>query len=156
GDHDWKPTPTGKIIVDFLRGKLPAFVDTGLNLVDAHDIALGHLQAAEKGRTGERYILGSQNLTLEQILAIIADISGKPQVRTKLPYAVAYAAGLAATAWANVSGRPPAVPLEGVRMARKRMFVSHARAARELGFSPGPPEQALRKAVDWFQTNGYC
>lgn len=156
GDHDWKPTPTGKIIVDFLRGKLPAFVDTGLNLVDAQDTARGHLQAAEKGRVGERYILGSENLTLEQILAIIADISGKPPVRTKLPYAVAYTAGLVSTAWANVTGRPPAVPLEGVKMARKRMFVTHAKAARELGFSPRPPEQALRKAVDWFRANGYC
>jgi dihydroflavonol-4-reductase len=156
GDHDWKPTPTGKIIVDFLRGKLPAFVDTGLNLVDAQDTALGHLQAAQKGKVGERYILGSENLTLEQILAIIAGISGRPPVRTKLPYAVAYTAGLVSTAWANVTGRPPAVPLEGVRMAHKRMFVTHAKAARELGFSPGPPEHALRKAVHWFRANGYC
>ena len=156
GDHDWKPTPTGKIIVDFLRGKLPAFVDTGLNLVDARDTALGHLQAAENGRVGERYILGSENLTLEQILAILARISGRRPVRTKLPYAVAYAAGFVSTAWANLTGQPPGVPLEGVKMARKHMFVTHAKAAKELGFSPGTPEQALRKAVDWFQANGYC
>jgi dihydroflavonol-4-reductase len=156
GDHDWKPTPTGKIIVDFLQGKLPAFIDTGLNIVDARDTALGHLQAAEKGRVGERYILGSENLTLEQILAMIAGISGRPPVRTKLPYAVAYAAGFVSTALANVTGRPPAVPLEGVKMARKHMFVTHAKAARELGFCPGKPEQALRKAVSWFQANGYC
>ena len=156
GDHDWKPTPTGKIIVDFLRGKLPAFVDTGLNLVGVRDTAIGHLQAAEKGKIGERYILGSENLTLQQILEIIARISGKPPVRAKLPYAVAYIAGLASTTLANLTGHPPAVPLEGVKMARKRMFVTHAKAARELGFSPSPPEQALRKAVDWFLANGYC
>ncbi|MGC2659395.1 MAG: hopanoid-associated sugar epimerase [Bryobacteraceae bacterium] len=156
GDHDWKPTPTGKIIVDFLRGKLPAFVDTGLNVVDACDVARGHLQAAEKGRLGERYILGSENLTLERILSLLASTSGKPPVRVKLPFAVAYAAGLASTTWANLTGHPPAVPLEGVKMARKHMFVSHAKAARELGFSPGTPEQALRKAVDWFRANGYC
>jgi dihydroflavonol-4-reductase len=156
GDHDWKPTPTGKIIVDFLRGKLPAFVDTGLNVVDARDTALGHLLAAEKGRPGERYVLGSENLTLERILEIIAGISGKPPVRTKLPYAVAYAAGVVTTAWANITGRPPIAPLEGVKMARKHMFVTHAKAARELGFCPGTAEEALRKAVNWFRANGYC
>ena len=146
GDHDWKPTPTGKIIVDFLRGKLPAFVDTGLNLVDARDTALGHLQAAEKGRVGERYILGSENLTLQKILTSLRRISGPPPVRTKLPYAVAYAAGFVSTAWANLTGQPPGVPLEGVKMARKHMFVTHAKAARELGFSPGTPEQALAES----------
>lgn len=156
GDHDWKPTPTGKIIVDFLRSKLPAYVDTGLNVVDARDTALGHLLAADKGRLGERYILGSENLTLERILEIIARIAGKPPVRTKLPYAVAYAAGVITTGWANITGQPPVAPLEGVKMARKHMFVTHAKAARELGFSPGTAEEALRKAVHWFRANGYC
>jgi len=156
GDHDWKPTPTGKILVDFLRNKLPAFVDTGLNLVDVRDTAAGHLLAAEKGRPGERYILGCENLTLEQILGRLATLSGKPAPRTKLPYAVAYATGVATTAWANLTGKPPLAPLEGVRMARKKMFVTHAKASRELGFSPGPVDGALARAIDWFRTNGYC
>jgi dihydroflavonol-4-reductase len=156
GDHDWKPTPTGKIILDFLRDKLPAFVDTGLNLVDARDTAVGHLLAAEHGRTGERYILGSENLTLQQILERLALIANKPAPATKVPYALAYAAGVITTAWANITGREPMAPLEGVRMARKKMFVTHAKAARDLGFSPAPAEAALRRAVDWFRANGYC
>lgn len=156
GDHDWKPTPTGKIIVDFLRNKLPAFVDTGLNLVDVRDTAVGHLLAAEKGRPGERYILGCENLSLEQILSRLAALSGKPAPRTKLPYVVAYATGVVTTAWANLTGKPPLAPLEGVRMARKKMFVTHAKASRELGFFPGPVEGALTRAIDWFRANGYC
>ena len=156
GDHDWKPTPTGKIIVDFLRGKLPAFVDTGLNLVDVQDTAMGHLQAAEKGRAGERYILGCENLTLEQILSRLSHMVGKPAPKVKLPYAVAYATGVVTTAWANISGRAPIAPLEGVKMARKKMFVSHAKATRELGFSPGPVDAALARAIEWFRANGYC
>ena len=156
GDHDWKPTPTGKIIVDFLRNKLPAFVDTGLNLVDVRDTALGHLQAAEKGRVGERYILGCENLTLEVILRRLASIAGKPAPNLKVPYAVAYAAGVFSTAWADITGRAPLAPLEGVRMARKKMFVSHEKAERELGYSPGPIDTALTRAVEWFRANGYC
>ena len=156
GDHDWKPTPTGKIVVDFLSGKLPAFVDTGLNLVDARDTALGHVLAAECGRTGERYILGCENLTLRQILQRLAAITGKPAPRTELPYAVAYAAGVVTTGWANLTGKPPLAPLEAVKMARKKMFVSHAKAAAELGFTPTPVDAALRRAVEWFRANHYC
>jgi dihydroflavonol-4-reductase len=156
GDHDWKPTPTGKIIVDFLRNRMPAFVDTGLNLVNVRDTAIGHLQAAEKGRVGERYILGGENLTLEQILQRLASITGKPAPKIKLPYAVAYATGMATTAWANLTGHAPLAPIEAVRMAKKRMFVTHAKAARELGFSPGPVDTALTRAVEWFRANGYC
>jgi dihydroflavonol-4-reductase len=156
GDHDWKPTPTGKIIVDFLTGKMPAFVDTGLNLVDVRDAALGHLLAAEKGRAGERYILGCENLTLEQILGRLAALSGKRAPSTKIPYALAYAAGVATTTWANMSGRPPAAPLEAVKMARKKMFASHVKASRELGFTPGPVDDALERAIHWFRANGYC
>ncbi len=156
GDHDWKPTPTGKIIVDFLRNRLPAFVDTGLNLVDARDTAEGHLLACERGRVGERYVLGCENLTLEQILGRLAALTGKKAPRTKAPYALAYAAGMASTAWANVSGNAPRVPLEGVKMARKKMFVTHEKASRELNFSPGPVDDALRRAVAWFRENGYC
>lgn len=156
GDHDWKPTPTGKIILDFVRGRLPAFVDTGLNLVDARDTAEGHLLAAERGRPGERYILGSENLTLQQILGRLASITNRSAPKLKVPYPVAYAAGVITTGWAHVSGVQPAAPLEGVKMARKKMFVTHAKAERELGFSPGSAEGALRRAVEWFRANRYC
>ena len=156
GDHDWKPTPTGKIIVDFLANRLPAFVDTGLNLVDARDVALGHILAAEKGKPGERYILGCENLSLEQILGRLARLSGKPAPTIKLPYAMAYAAGALSTGFAHLTGKEPVAPLEGVRMARKKMFVSHAKAERELGFKPGPVDAALQRAIDWFKESGRC
>jgi dihydroflavonol-4-reductase len=156
GDRDVKPTPTGRIVLDFLKGDMPAFIDTGLNVVDARDVALGHLLACERGRNGERYILGSENLTLEQILGKLAAITGRPAPTVKLPYAVAYAAGVVSTGWARVTGKTPRAPLDAVRMARKKMFVSHAKAARELGFEPGPAEGALVRAVEWFRANGYC
>jgi len=151
GDHDVKPTPTGQIVLDFLNGDMPAFIDTGLNVVDVRDTAAGHLLAAERGRTGERYILGSENLTLAQILQKLAAITGRKAPAVKLPYAIAYAAGICSTAWAGVTGRPPRVPLAGVRMARKKMWVTHEKARRELGFQPGPAETALRRAVKWFE-----
>ena len=151
GDHDVKPTPTGKIVVDFLHRDMPAFIDTGLNVVDVRDTALGHLLACEKGKPGERYILGSENLSLAEILAMLARITGRKAPTVKLPYAVAYGAGMASTAWARVTGRPPRVPLEAVRMARKKMWVSHEKARQELGFQPGPAEAALARAVKWFQ-----
>ena len=151
GDHDVKPTPTGKIVLDFLNGDMPAFIDTGLNVVDVRDTAAGHLLACEHGRPGERYILGSENLTLAQILGKLAAITGRKAPTMKLPYAVAYCAGACSTAWAGITGRPPRVPLAGVRMARKKMWVTHEKARRELGFAPGPAEAALRRAVDWFE-----
>jgi dihydroflavonol-4-reductase len=150
GDHDVKPTPTGQIVVDFLKGGMPAFIDTGLNVVDARDCAQGHLLACERGRPGERYILGSENLTLAEILGTLARLAGRKAPTVRLPYAVAYAAGVCSTAWATISGRPPRVPLEGVRMARKRMWVTHEKARRELGFNPAPAEAALAHAVEWF------
>jgi dihydroflavonol-4-reductase len=150
GDHDPKPTPTGKIVLDFLRGDMPAFIDTGLNVVDVRDTAEAHLLACERGRVGERYILGSENLTLAQILQKLAAITGRKAPTVKLPYAVAYVAGFFSTAWAGVTGTPPRVPIEAVRMARKKMWVTHEKARRELGFHPGPAETALRRAVDWF------
>lgn len=156
GDHDFKPTPTGKIILDFLRGNLPAFVNTGLNLVDVRDVALGHLLAEEKGCPGERYILGAENLTLKQILQKLSSLSGLTAPRVKIPYFVAYAFGFASTAWAGITGRTPRAPLDGVRMSRKRMFASHARAARELDYQPGPVDEALKRAINWFRENGYC
>jgi len=152
GDHDVKPTPTGKIVVDFLNGDMPAFIDTGLNVVDVRDAAEGHLLACERGRTGERYILGSENLTLAQILQKLANITGRKAPSVRLPYAVAYCAGACSTAWAGITGTPPRVPMEAVRMARKHMWVTHEKAHRELGYRPGPAETALARAVEWFQT----
>jgi dihydroflavonol-4-reductase len=156
GDHDFKPTPTGKIVVDFVRGAIPGFIDTGLNVVDVEDVAAGHLQACEKGRPGERYILGSENLTLEQILAKLAKAVGKPAPTMRVPYGVAYAFAIASTAWARITGKEPLAPLDGVRMASKKMWVRHDKATRELGYAPGPAAVALGRAVDWFQANGYC
>lgn len=156
GDHDVKPTPTGKTIVDFLKGNMPAYVDTGLNLVDVREVAEGHWLACEKGTPGERYILGSENLTLQQIFERLAAISGIPAPGVKIPWVVALAAGVANTAWAGMTGQEPRVPLDAVRMARKKMFVTHAKARRELGFEPSLSDAALRRAVSWFQANGYC
>ncbi len=156
GDHDVKPTPTGKIVLDFLTGKMPAFIDTGLNVVDVRDTAVGHLLACERGRIGERYILGSENLTLAQILEKLAAITGRKAPTVRLPYAVAYCAGACSTAWAGFTKSPPRVPLDAVRMARKKMWVTHRKAARELGFAPGPAEAALRRAVEWFQRTGHA
>jgi dihydroflavonol-4-reductase len=150
GDHDVKPTPTGKIVLDFLNGDMPAFIDTGLNVVDVRDTAEGHWLAGQRGRRGERYILGSENLTLAQILAKLARIAGRPAPTMRLPYAVAYCAGACSTVWAEVTGHPPRVPLEAVRMARKKMWVTHEKARQELGFEPGPADQALARAVEWF------
>lgn len=155
GDHDFKPTPTGKIVVDYLKGAMPAFVDTGLNLVDVEDTAEGHLQAAERGKPGERYILGCENLTLEQILERLARISDGKVPRWRIPYPVAYAAGLASTGWANLTGQDPRAPLDAVKMAKVKMFVSSDKAKRELGFNPGLVDGALKRAVDWFRANGY-
>ena len=154
GDHDVKPTPTGKIVLDFLNGAMPAFIDTGLNVVDARDTAEGHLLACQRGRDGERYILGSENLTLAAILRTLAEITGRAAPTTKLPYAVAWCAGACSTAWARMTGRPPRVPLEAVRMARKKMWVTHEKARRELGFEPRPARQALARAVEWFENAG--
>jgi len=156
GDHDVKPTPTGKVILDFLRGQMPAYVDTGLNLVDVRDTARGHLLALDQGKPGERYILGAENLTLAQIFRKLEEISGIRAPRTQIPYPMALAAGLVSTGWAHLTGREPRAPFEGVRMARKKMFVTPAKAVRELGFSASPVEGALRRAVDWFRGHGYC
>jgi dihydroflavonol-4-reductase len=156
GDHDFKPTPTGKMVVDFIRGAMPAFVDTGLNLVDVRDVAAGHLLACERGRPGERYILGAENLTLQQILAKLAAIEKRPAPKIRVPYAVAYAVGVASTGWAAITGKEPLAPLDGVRMARRKMWVRQDKAVHELGYTLGPATEALRRAVEWFRANGYC
>lgn len=155
GDHDFKPTPTGKIVVDFVTGRMPAFLDTGLNLVDVRDVAQGHLAACGRGRVGERYILGAENLTLQRIFGMLGEIAGRPAPKLRIPYGVAFAAGAVSTAWANLSGREPRAPLDAVRMARKKMWVNHDKAARELGYVPAPARGALARAVEWFQSNGY-
>lgn len=155
GPGDWKPTPTGKIIVDFMNGRMPGYVDTGLNFVPVEDCARGHLLAAERGRNGERYILGGVNLTLKGMLDILAGVTGRRSPQWKFPHALAYAAACVDTAVSRVMRREPRIPLEGVRMARHKMFVDGSKAARELGFVAGPIEAALRRAALWYQSNGY-
>jgi len=156
GERDIKPTPTGHIIVDFLKRKFPAYVDTGLNLVDVHDCAEGHMLALEKAQPGERYILGGDNLTLKQILDKLGAITGLPSPKIELPYAVAYATGVVDTlVTGKLRKREPRVTLDAVRMGRKKMFVTCAKAERELGWRPGPVDDALRRAVEWFRANGY-
>jgi dihydroflavonol-4-reductase len=157
GEQDLKPTPTGRIIVDFLRRKFPAYVDTGLNLVDVHDVARGHVLAFEKGRRGERYILGGENLTLKQILDRLAAITGLASPNVRLPYAVALATGVVDTAFTGwLLRKEPRVTLDAVRMGRKKMFASSAKAERELGWKPGLVDEALRRAVAWFRGHGYA
>jgi dihydroflavonol-4-reductase len=155
GPGDWKPTPTGRIILDFLRGKMPAYVDTGLNVVAVEDVAAGHLLAAEKGRVGERYILGGRNMTLKEILDALAAITGRPAPRMKLPHVVALGAAYADQLYSRVTGREPQIPVEGVKMSRHKMFIESDKAARELGYQPGKIESALERAVRWYEGNGY-
>jgi dihydroflavonol-4-reductase len=155
GPGDWKPTPTGRIIVDFLNGKMPAYVDTGLNLAAVEDVAAGHLLAAEKGRIGERYILGCRNMTLKEILDALAPIAGRRAPRVRLPHAIALAAGYADEWFSRLAGREPQIPLEGVKMSRHRMFVASDKAERELGYKPGSVKAALERAVRWYEENGY-
>lgn len=157
GERDIKPTPTGRIIVDFLKRKFPAYVDTGLNLVDVVDCAEGHLLAMERATPGERYILGGENLTLKQILDKLAAITGLPSPVIRLPYAVAYATGVVDTLFTGkMMGREPRVTLDSVRMGRKKMFVTSTKAERELGWNPGPVDGALQRAVEWFRASGYA
>ncbi len=156
GERDLKPTPTGRIILDFLLGRMPAYVDTGLNLVDVRDVAEGHLLAAERGRLGERYILGARNMTLRQILEELAKLGGRPAPRLRIPYAAAWSYAVLGTAWAAVTGREPRAPIDAVRMSRKKMYVRTDKAERELGYRPGSVEEALRRAMAWFRENHYC
>ncbi len=156
GERDIKPTPTGRIVVDFLKRKFPAYVETGLNLVDATECARGHVQALEKGRSGERYILGGENLTLKQILDRLAAITGLPSPTLKLPYIFALAAGVVdEMVTGRMLGREPRATIDAVRMGRKMMFVSSAKAERELGWRTVPVDGALRRSVEWFRANGY-
>jgi len=157
GEQDIKPTPTGRIVVDFLKKKFPAYVDTGLNLVDVTECARGHVAALEKGRSGERYILGGENLTLKQILDKLAAITGLPSPKIRVPYVLALATGVVdEVVTGRILGREPRATIDAVRMGRKKMFVSSTKAGRELGWKIVPVDDALRRAVEWFQSNGYA
>jgi dihydroflavonol-4-reductase len=157
GERDIKPTPTGRIVVDFLKRKFPAYVDTGLNLVDVNDCAQGHIAALNRGRSGERYILGGENLTLKQILDKLADITGLPSPTVRVPYLLALAAGVVdEIVTGRIRGREPRATIDAVRMGRKKMFVLSAKAERELGWKGGSVDGALRRAADWFRANGYA
>jgi dihydroflavonol-4-reductase len=157
GEQDVKPTPTGRIVVDFLKRKFPAYVETGLNLVDVRECARGHVAALEKGRSGERYILGGEDLTLKQILDKLGQITGLPSPKIKLPYIFAFAAGVVDEAVTGlVLRREPRATVDTVRMGKKKMFASSAKAERELGWKIVPIDSALRRAVEWFRANGYA
>jgi dihydroflavonol-4-reductase len=157
GEQDIKPTPTGRIVLDFIRRKFPAYVETGLNLVDVVEVARGHIAAMEKARPGERYILGGENLTLKQVLDKLAAITGIPSPTIKLPYSVALLSGIVDTAFTGILlGREPRVTLDAVRMGRKKMWVSSAKAERDLGWRIVPVDDALRRAVEWFRNHGYA
>lgn len=156
GPRDVKPTPTGQVIVDFLNGKMVGYIDTGLNLIDVDDVAEGHILAAERGRVGERYILGHRNLTLKEIFDLLARITGLTPPRLRLPYRSVLPLAYLSQWTANwITKRPPSIPLEGVKMAKRFMFFEASKAVEELGLPQRPVEMALQKAVKWFLDNGY-
>jgi len=155
GPWDWKPTPTGKIILDFLNGKMPGYVETGLNFVGVEECAAGHLLISDKGRIGERYLLGAENLTLKEVLDLLAAITGLPAPKLKIPHGLALGVAYLETAFSRLLGREPQIPVEGVKIARHLMFVDATRAQRELGFKPGRVAAAFERAVRWYEANGY-
>jgi dihydroflavonol-4-reductase len=155
GPRDIRPTPTGRIIVAAASGRMPGFVDTGLNLVHVDDVALGHVAALARGRVGERYILGGENVLLAHMLHAIALIAGRRPPRLRLPRGPLYPLAIAAEMIATITGREPLLTVDGLRMSRQRMFFSSAKAARELGFRARPYAEGLRDAVDWFRAAGY-
>jgi dihydroflavonol-4-reductase len=156
GPNDIKPTPTGRILIEAAAGRMPAFVDTGLNVVHVDDVAEGHLLALDKGRLGERYILGGENMRLSEILAEIAALYGRKPPTIRLPHAAIIPLALGAEAWARITGRQPFCTLDGLRMARKLMFFSSEKAQRELGYSPRPAREAIHSAVGYFRRRGLC
>jgi dihydroflavonol-4-reductase len=155
GPWDWKPTPTGKIILDFLNGKMPGYVETGLNFVGVEECAAGHLLAAERGKIGERYLLGAENLTLKGLLDVLARITGLRAPTMKIPHGVALGVAYVESAFSRLIGKEPRIPVEGVKIAQHKMFVDASRAVKELGFEPGSVAAALERAVRWYQANGY-
>jgi dihydroflavonol-4-reductase len=155
GPWDWKPTPTGKIILDFLNGKMPGYVETGLNFVGVEECAAGHLLVAERGKVGERYLLGAENLTLKALLDLLATITGLRAPGMKIPHGVALGVAYLESAFSRLVGKEPQIPVEGVKIAKHKMFVDASRAQRELGFKPGPVVAALERGVRWYRENGY-
>ena len=155
GPRDRKPTPTGRLILEAARGYMPGYVETGLNIVHVDDVAAGHLAAAEMGCVGERYILGGENLPLATILAEVARAAGQRAPRIRIPYAIAYSAAIGAELTARLRGNEPFITRDGVRMARKRMYFTSAKASRKLGYKPRPARVAIADAVGWFNANGY-
>lgn len=155
GPRDRKPTPTGRLILEAARGHMPGYVETGLNIVHVDDVAAGHLAAAELGRIGERYILGSENLSLARILVEVAQAAGTRAPRIRVPYSVAYPVAIGAVLMARLSGKEPFITLDGVRMARKKMYFTSEKASRELGYAPRPARIAIADAIGWFKANGY-
>jgi dihydroflavonol-4-reductase len=155
GPMDIKPTPTGKMIVDLLNGRMPAYLETGMNFIDVDDVAAGHWLAAQKGVAGQRYILGNCNLTLKEFLNKAAAAAGIAPPIIRIPYAVAWMAGAVSTGWAGVTGKEPAIPLDGVRMAHAPMYYDASKAVKDLGLPQTPLGTAIRKAVQWFKANGY-
>ncbi|MBV8061818.1 MAG: NAD-dependent epimerase/dehydratase family protein [Alphaproteobacteria bacterium] len=156
GPRDIKPTPTGRIITDAVKGLMPAYVDTGLNIAHVEDVAMGHWLAYQKGTIGERYILGGENLGLGQILAIIAEHVGRPAPTVVLPRGPLFPLAYAAEVWARLSGREPFITVDALRMAKKKMYFSSAKAIRELGYEPRPASEAIIDAITWFKAHGYC
>lgn len=155
GPGDVKPTPTGQIVLDAARGRTPAYVDTGLNVVHVDDVAAGHLLAFHRGRIGERYILGGEDMSLRQILTLIAQLAGRSPPRIRLPHAAVLPVAHVSELYARLTGRPTRITVEGVRMARKRMFFSSEKAVRELGYRWRAPGEAFADALRWFKENGY-
>ncbi len=155
GPWDWKPTPTGKIILDFLNGKMPGYVETGLNFVGVEECAAGHILVSEKGVIGERYLLGAENLTLKGVLDILSETTGLPAPSLKIPHGLALGVAYAETAFSRLIGREPQIPVEGVKIAQHMMFVDCSRAKRELAFQAGPVATAFERAVRWYEANGY-
>lgn len=155
GPWDWKPTPTGKIILDFLNGKMPGYVKTGLNFVGVEECAAGHLLVSDKGKVGERYLLGAENITLKEMLDTLAKITGLAAPKLKIPHGLALGVAYANTVFSRLLGREPGIPVEGVKIAQHMMFVDVKRAQKELGFKPGSVAAALERAVRWYADNGY-
>ncbi|HEY3884882.1 MAG TPA: hopanoid-associated sugar epimerase [Vicinamibacterales bacterium] len=155
GPGDWKPTPTGRMVLDFIRGKMPAYIETGLNVIAVEDVARGHLLAAERGAAGERYLLGGRNIGLQDLWRILARITGRRAPSIRIPWAAAAAIAVGSEAIARVRGAEPRVPLDAVRIARHAMYVDTTKAARDLGFTAGSVEAALARAVAWFVAQGY-
>ncbi len=156
GPRDIKPTPTGRLVLDAAKGRMPAYVDTGLNVVHVDDVGAGHVLAFERGRVGQRYILGARNMTLIDILQAIARISGRRPPRLRVPANVILPFAYVSEIWARLTGAEPRISVDGVRLARKYMFFSIDKARRELGFDPRPVEEALHDAIGWFREHGYC